>query len=128
VNATPVGYGHDGADWKESGMRLTDTNLALSVPPIVAARVRFNIDLESVVIYILIGVVVGLVARFLVPGRDPIGLLGTILIGIVGALIGGWLAGNVFEETRGIDWIASIAVAIVLVLLVRAASRRRRLI
>jgi hypothetical protein len=34
----------------------------------------------------------------------------------------------VFEETRGLDWIASIAVAIVLVLLVRAASRRRRLI
>jgi uncharacterized membrane protein YeaQ/YmgE (transglycosylase-associated protein family) len=107
-------------------MRFHHANLALSAPWIVAARVK--IDLESIVIYILIGVVVGLVARFLVPGRDPIGLIGTIVIGIVGALIGGWLAGNVFEETRGLDWIASIAVAIVLVLLVRAASRRRRLI
>lgn len=109
-------------------MRLTNINVALFVPPIVAARDRFRIDLESILIYILIGVVVGLVARFLVPGRDPIGLIGTIVIGVVGALIGGWLAGNVFEETQGVDWIAAIAVAIVLVLLVRAASRRRKLI
>jgi uncharacterized membrane protein YeaQ/YmgE (transglycosylase-associated protein family) len=44
---------------------------------------------------------------------------------VIGAVIGGWLAGAVFEETKGVDWIASILVALVLVLLVRRASPRR---
>ena len=87
--------------------------------------IRLHLDLASIIGYILIGLVVGLVARFIVPGRDPIGLLGTLLLGVIGAVIGGWLAGEVFAETQGVDWIASILVAAVLVLLVRAGSRRR---
>lgn len=102
--------------------------VAAAAIPLIAqrARGRFEMDVESIVGFVLIGLVVGILARLLVPGRDPMGLIGTILVGIVGAVVGGWLAGNVFEETRGVDWIASIAVAIVLVLLVRAASGRRR--
>jgi uncharacterized membrane protein YeaQ/YmgE (transglycosylase-associated protein family) len=64
-------------------------------------------------------------ARLLVPGRTSMSLLATIVIGVIGAVIGGWLAGAVFEETKGVDWIASILVALVLVLLVRRASPRR---
>lgn len=105
------------------------SNLAVGALPLAQRRNReFELDLESVLLYILIGVVVGILARLLVPGRDPIGLVGTILIGILGAVIGGWLAGEVFPETKGVDWIASVGVAIVLVLLVRAVSRRRRLV
>lgn len=63
-------------------------------------------------------------ARLLIPGCDPLGLLGTMLLGVVGAVIGGWLAGEVFRETEGVDWIASIVVAAVLVLLLRAGTRR----
>lgn len=102
--------------------------LALTTVPLIAQRAkgRFELDVGSIVGYILIGLVVGIIARFLVPGRDPIGFIGTILVGIVGAVIGGWLAGNVFEETKGVDWIASVAVAIILVLLVRAVAGRRR--
>jgi uncharacterized membrane protein YeaQ/YmgE (transglycosylase-associated protein family) len=88
-------------------------------------RVRIDFDLTSLLGYVLVGLVVGLVARFVIPGSDPIGLLGTLLIGIVGAVVGRWLAGALFEETAGIDWIASIVVAAVLVLLLRAGSRRR---
>jgi len=44
---------------------------------------------------------------------------------VIGAVIGGWLAGEVFAETAGVDWIASILVAAVLVLLLRAGSHRR---
>jgi uncharacterized membrane protein YhfC len=47
------------------------------------------------------------------------------VIGILGAL-GGWLAGALFAETKGVDRLASIGVAVLLVLLVRAVSRRRR--
>jgi len=50
-----------------------------------------------------VGLVVGLLARLLVPGRDPIGLLGTLVIGIVGAVLGGWLAGALLRETEGVD-------------------------
>jgi uncharacterized membrane protein YeaQ/YmgE (transglycosylase-associated protein family) len=74
----------------------------------------------------VVGVIVGVLARLLVPGRDPIGVLGTIVIGIAGAVLGGWLAGAFFAETEGVDWLASIGVAVVLVLLIRALSRRRR--
>src|SRR5213593_1975846 len=88
-------------------------------------EIRIHLDLASILGYILVGLVVGLVARLIVPGRDPLGLLGTLLVGVIGAVIGGWLAGEVFAETAGVDWIASILVAAVLVLLLRAGSRRR---
>jgi hypothetical protein len=38
------------------------------------------------------------VARLIVPGPDPIGLLGTLLVGVIGAVIGGWLADEVFAK------------------------------
>ena len=82
-----------------------------------------DIDIGSILLYVLVGAVVGVLARFLVPGDDPLGLIGTIVLGIIGAVVGGWLAGAVFEDTEGVDWIASILVAVVLVLLVRMFRR-----
>jgi uncharacterized membrane protein YeaQ/YmgE (transglycosylase-associated protein family) len=101
---------------------------ALAAVPLVAARgdnFRLDTDIGSILGYILVGLIVGLLARLLVPGRDPIGLLGTLVLGVVGAVLGGWLAGAFFQETAGVDWLASIGVAVVLVLLVRAGSRRK---
>jgi uncharacterized membrane protein YeaQ/YmgE (transglycosylase-associated protein family) len=93
----------------------------------VVARSGHNgeVDITSILGYIVVGVIVGVLARFLVPGRDPLGILGTIVLGILGALIGGWVAGAIFPDTAGIDWIASILAAIVLVLLWRAVARNR---
>jgi uncharacterized membrane protein YeaQ/YmgE (transglycosylase-associated protein family) len=107
---------------KQSSMTTSWETLAALA---AKGEIRLHLDLASILGYILIGLVVGLVARFIVPGRDPLGLLGTLLVGVVGAVIGGWLAGEVFAETAGVDWIASILVAAVLVLLLRAGSRRR---
>jgi uncharacterized membrane protein YeaQ/YmgE (transglycosylase-associated protein family) len=73
----------------------------------------------EILLYVLVGLVVGLVARLLLPGRDPIGIIGTIVLGIVGALIGGWLFGAVFEETEGVDWIGAIVVSMLLLFLYR---------
>jgi uncharacterized membrane protein YeaQ/YmgE (transglycosylase-associated protein family) len=87
---------------------------------LVAQKGKVRIDLGSILLYALIGLVVGILARFLVPGRDPMGFIGTLVIGVVGAVLGGWLAGAVFPETQGVDWLASILVAILLVLLVRS--------
>jgi uncharacterized membrane protein YeaQ/YmgE (transglycosylase-associated protein family) len=100
---------------------------ALAAVPVIAAggdSIRLHTDIGSILGYILVGLIVGLLARMLVPGRDPVGLLGTLVIGVVGAVLGGWLAGAFFKETAGVDWLASIGVAVVLVLLVRAGSRR----
>ncbi len=75
--------------------------------------------LGDILIYIVVGLVVGLVARLLLPGRDPIGIVATIVLGVVGALIGGWLFGAIFEETEGVDWIGAILVAMLLLWLYR---------
>jgi uncharacterized membrane protein YeaQ/YmgE (transglycosylase-associated protein family) len=109
-------------------MRPQTVVLASVSLPLIAAKgdaIRLDTDIGSILGYVVVGLIVGVLARLLVPGRDPIGFLGTLAIGILGAVLGGWLAGAFFAETEGVDWLASIGVAIVLVLLVRALSRRR---
>jgi uncharacterized membrane protein YeaQ/YmgE (transglycosylase-associated protein family) len=59
--------------------------------------------------YIIGGAVIGILARFLKPGADPMGWIMTILLGIVGALIGGALVGG-----GVLGWIVAIIAAIVL--------------
>jgi uncharacterized membrane protein YeaQ/YmgE (transglycosylase-associated protein family) len=93
--------------------------------------------LAFILVLILIGLFVGLVARLLVPGRDSIGLIGTILLGIVGSFVGGFLWELVefhkiethHFQTVGI--FGSIIGAVVVLLLMRATGlerghRRRR--
>jgi uncharacterized membrane protein YeaQ/YmgE (transglycosylase-associated protein family) len=46
----------------------------------------------SLLAWIVLGLIAGLVAKALVPGRDPGGCIVTILVGIAGALVGGWLS------------------------------------
>ena len=84
-----------------------------------------DFDVASILGYVVIGIVVGVLARFLVPGRDPMGWVATIVLGILGAVIGGWAAGAIFEDTTGVDWIASIVAAVLLVLLWRAIAGNR---
>lgn len=68
---------------------------------------------------IIFGAVIGVLARLFLPGRQRIGMIMTVIIGILGALIGYWLAGLFgVAATSGIDWIRwifSIVVAAILV-------------
>jgi uncharacterized membrane protein YeaQ/YmgE (transglycosylase-associated protein family) len=68
---------------------------------------------------IIFGAIIGVLARAVLPGRQKVSVLMTIVIGILGALLGYWLAGVLgVNDTKGIDWIRwviSIAVAAVLV-------------
>jgi uncharacterized membrane protein YeaQ/YmgE (transglycosylase-associated protein family) len=108
-------------------MRLEAPTVAVAFAPTIAAKgdaIRFDIDIGSILGYVVVGLIVGLLARLLLPGRDPIGFFRTLVVGIVGAVLGGWLAGAFFAKTEGVDWLASIGVAIVLLVLVRAGSRR----
>jgi uncharacterized membrane protein YeaQ/YmgE (transglycosylase-associated protein family) len=76
----------------------------------------------GVIAWIILGLVAGMVAKMLVPGRDPQGLVITTLIGIAGALLGGFLATKLFHVngTQGFfdlsTWISAIAGAAVLLL------------
>lgn len=109
-------------------MRPEAAALAVATLPLIAARgdaIRLDTDIGSILGYVVVGLIVGVLARFLLPGRDPIGFLGTLVVGVIGAVLGGWLAGAFFAETEGVDWLASIGVAIVVLMIVRAGSRRR---
>jgi uncharacterized membrane protein YeaQ/YmgE (transglycosylase-associated protein family) len=54
--------------------------------------------LGFIIYLLLIGVIAGYLARLLVPGRDPIGFFGTVLLGIVGSFVGGFLGYAIFGE------------------------------
>lgn len=100
--------------------------VGLMALPLVAQRGDGgDIDVQSILGYIVVGAIVGIVARLLIPGTGGMGWLVTIVVGIIGAVIGGWLAGAVFEETEGVDWIASFLVAALLVWLVTRAGASR---
>jgi uncharacterized membrane protein YeaQ/YmgE (transglycosylase-associated protein family) len=79
---------------------------------------------------IIIGAIAGFIARALVPGKDPMGIGATILLGIVGSFIGGFLGWALFGkdmnegalQPSGI--IGSILGAIIALLIYRAATRR----
>jgi uncharacterized membrane protein YeaQ/YmgE (transglycosylase-associated protein family) len=77
--------------------------------------------------WILFGLVVGVIAKLLMPGRDPGGFIVTILLGIAGALIGGFVgrALNFYGPNEGAGWLMSILGAIILLALYRMMVRRR---
>jgi uncharacterized membrane protein YeaQ/YmgE (transglycosylase-associated protein family) len=77
--------------------------------------------------WILFGLVVGVIAKLLMPGRDPGGFIVTILLGIAGALFGGFIgrAMGFYGENQGAGWIMSILGAIVLLAIYRMMVRRR---
>ncbi len=80
---------------------------------------------------IVIGLIAGALARFLVPGRDPMGIGATIVLGIVGSFIGGFLADVLFRgdaADRGLSpagLIGSVIGAIIALLVYRAVTSRR---
>jgi uncharacterized membrane protein YeaQ/YmgE (transglycosylase-associated protein family) len=80
----------------------------------------------SVLGWILFGLVVGIVARFLMPGRDPGGFVITIVLGIVGALLGGWLGRSVgwYQEGDPVGFLMAVLGAIVLLALYRMFAGR----
>lgn len=78
--------------------------------------------------WLIIGLVAGFVARALVPGRDAMGVLGTIVLGIVGSFVGGFLGSLFYKGDADIQpsgIIGSIIGAIIALLVYRAATGRR---
>jgi uncharacterized membrane protein YeaQ/YmgE (transglycosylase-associated protein family) len=76
--------------------------------------------------WILFGLVVGVIAKLLMPGRDPGGFIITILLGIAGALLGGFLGRAIgsYGPNEGAGYLMSILGAIILLALYRMMVRR----
>ena len=77
--------------------------------------------------WIIVGLLAGALAGFFVPGRERYGCLGTMLIGIAGGLLGGFLWVNVLNQDEASGWLGALVIATlgaVIVLLVLRAMRR----
>jgi len=86
--------------------------------------------LAFIIVMLIVGAIAGFIARFLVPGRDPMGVGATILLGIVGSFIGGFLGWALFGkdldegalQASGI--IGSIIGAVIALLVYNAVTHR----
>lgn len=78
---------------------------------------------------IIVGLIVGAIAKLIMPGRDGGNILMTILLGIAGSLLAGFLgrAMGLYQEGQGAGIIASIVGAIILLFIYRAFRGRRHL-
>ncbi|MEK6225240.1 MAG: GlsB/YeaQ/YmgE family stress response membrane protein [Chloroflexota bacterium] len=82
----------------------------------------------GIIVFLIVGLIAGFIARALVPGPDPMGWLGTMILGIVGSFVGGTLAALVFGGTLDLSasgLIGSIIGAIIVLLIWRAMGGRR---
>jgi uncharacterized membrane protein YeaQ/YmgE (transglycosylase-associated protein family) len=86
----------------------------------------------GIIAFIILGALAGAIAKAILPGDDPGGIIVTTIIGIVGALLGGFIAGAIFDadpldEFFDIStWLTAIIGAIVLLLIYRMVVGRGR--
>lgn len=83
----------------------------------------------NIISWCVFGLIVGAIARFLVPGRDPMGCIGTMLLGVVGAFLGGFLGnlvtGGGWNNFEPAGFIGAVIGGIVVLLIYRRLSKNR---
>ncbi len=82
----------------------------------------------SIIAWIVLGLIAGALAKFIMPGRDPGGIIVTILIGIAGALVGGFISTKLGYGAVDVFDIRSIVIAVlgaILLLIIFRMIRRR---
>lgn len=75
--------------------------------------------------FLIAGGIVGAIARFIVPGEDPMPWWGTVILGAAAGIIGGWIAGFITPDNQGFPWIGALIAGVGLVLGVRFFRNRR---
>jgi len=78
-------------------------------------------------VMIVLGLIIGAVAKLVMPGDDPGGIIVTILLGIAGALVGGFLgrAIGLYQEGQAAGFVMSVVGALVLLFVYRLFTRAR---
>jgi uncharacterized membrane protein YeaQ/YmgE (transglycosylase-associated protein family) len=84
--------------------------------------------MDHLIFWIVVGIIAGFLAKSVVPGEGPGGIVGDLIVGVVGAFAGGWLFNTFLGRSYG-GWVGSTLVAfvgaVVLLLVLRAVSGRR---
>ncbi len=82
---------------------------------------------HGIIAWILIGLLAGAIAKLLMPGKDPGGCIVTIILGVAGAVLAGFIGKSVgwYNEGEAAGFIAAIVGAIVILLIYRLILRRR---
>ncbi|WP_156726480.1 GlsB/YeaQ/YmgE family stress response membrane protein [Streptomyces apocyni] len=76
----------------------------------------------GIISWIILGLLAGAIAKILLPGRDPGGLIGTVLIGIAGAFVGGWVSARFLDRPIANEfydmatWLSAIGGALLLLI------------
>jgi uncharacterized membrane protein YeaQ/YmgE (transglycosylase-associated protein family) len=78
----------------------------------------------AIIGFLILGLIAGAIARLLLPGRDPMGWLGTMALGCVGALVGGFLA-RALGDSDGVGLVGSVIGAVIVLFIYRAVAGDR---
>ncbi len=80
---------------------------------------------SGILSYLIGGAVIGILARFIKPGADSMGWILTIILGILGAVAGGWIAGTLGIASRILTWVIAIIAAIILLFIYEMVRKPR---
>lgn len=75
--------------------------------------------------YLIGGAVIGILARFIKPGADSMGWILTIVLGVVGALVGSWISTTLGITSGWLNWVIAIGAAIVLLFVYEALRKKK---
>ena len=85
-----------------------------------------DITVTDVIVYVVAGLVIGAIARLLLPGRQEMSIVATIILGVIAAVVGGIAWEAIFPDNDGVAWIGSIVVAVILLYLYVMVTGRGR--
>lgn len=85
-----------------------------------------DITFADVIVYVVAGLVIGAIARLLLPGRQEMSIVATIILGVIAAVVGGLAWEAIFPDNDGVAWIGSIMVAVILLYLYVIVAGRGR--
>ena len=78
----------------------------------------------TIIGFLILGIVAGFLARLIVPGRDPMGFVATVVLGMVGSLLGGFLAYVLFDDDS-VGWFGATVGAVIVLLVWNAVVAKR---
>jgi uncharacterized membrane protein YeaQ/YmgE (transglycosylase-associated protein family) len=93
----------------------------------VVTRATERRNTVDIVVWLIVGIIAGALARLLVPGEDPMGLFGTMLLGLAGSVLGGLVADALIAGDQNFSpagLIGSILGAVVVLLIYRSVRSR----
>ena len=81
---------------------------------------------HGIIMTFIIGLVVGIIAKFLMPGKDPGGFIITAIIGVIGSFLATWLgqAMGWYQAGQSAGWIGSVVGAIILLIIYRLFTKK----